>query len=80
MKRENCAIIFKRHFNIFVTPQGIGIKINGSHCIKYHNFTQFPGAEILWKGSVSTVLGDSPETTLAIENNTYLPKKYPKAA
>ena len=23
------------------------------HCVKYRNFTQFPGVEILWKGTVS---------------------------
>ena len=22
------------------------------HCVKYHNFTQFPGVEILWKGEL----------------------------
>ena len=25
-----------------------------THCKKYRNFTQFPGVEILWKGTVST--------------------------
>ena len=24
-----------------------------SHCEKYRNFTKFPGADILWKGTVS---------------------------
>ena len=23
------------------------------HCVKYRNFTEFPGTEILWKGTVS---------------------------
>ena len=23
------------------------------HCVKFRNFTQFPGVEILWKGAVS---------------------------
>ena len=26
---------------------------NCKHCIKYCNYTWFPGVEILWKGSVS---------------------------
>ena len=28
------------------------------HCAKYRNFIQFPGVEILWKGTVSRKLGE----------------------
>ena len=35
-----------------------------SHCEKYRNFTWSPGVEILWKGTVSTVSGESPEITV----------------
>ena len=32
------------------------VKIDFCHCVKYRNFTQSPGLEILWKGTVSTKL------------------------
>ena len=28
-------------------------KSNTIHCLKYHNFIEFPGMEILWKGTFS---------------------------
>ena len=37
-------------------------KLSISCCVKYRNFTSFPGVEILWKGSFRIVSGESPET------------------
>ena len=34
-----------------ILPESQGRIYN--HCVKYRNFTQFPGVENLWKGTVS---------------------------
>ena len=46
-------LIFNRYFDYWI-PEFIRIfQWRSWHCIKYRIFTQFPGVEILWKGTVS---------------------------
>ena len=46
------------------------------HCIKYRNFTWFPGIEILWNGSFRIVSGDSPENWPDSRGNCAFPQTF----
>ena len=53
---------------------GLEEGLTGKHCVKYRNFTQFFGVEILWEGIVSALSRAIPPETM---KNMCLSKKFP---